>query len=114
MCSLFGHVNKVKLYSKGSSSSSGIDEDAAEQVEQDAAAVDGDAAAEEEEEQQQQQQQRNQAGGAAVVMMDSREGAERVIAELHMRDVQGSSLQARFYNERRARASKEATPAAAA
>jgi RNA recognition motif-containing protein len=106
MCSLFGEVNKVKLYSKSSSSKdvTGLGDENDEQVEQDAAAV-GDAAAAEEDDdsssaQQKQQQRAAQDGGSAVVMISGRDAAERVVAELNKREVQGSRLRASFYNSR--------------
>jgi RNA recognition motif-containing protein len=107
MCSLFGEVKKVKLYIKSSRSDvTGLDEANDEQVEQDAAAV-GDAAAAEDDDDgvsaQQQQQQRQRAGkddGSAVVFMAGRDAAERVVAELNKRQVQGSKLQASLYRSR--------------
>jgi RNA recognition motif-containing protein len=117
MCSLFGEVNKVKLYLKSSSSKdvTGLEDENDEQVEQDAAAV-GDAAAADEDvdsssAQQQQQQRTGQDGGSAVVMISGRDAAERVVAELNNREVQGSRLRASFY---RSRPKKKAAAAAAA
>ncbi|KAF6256188.1 hypothetical protein COO60DRAFT_1530923 [Scenedesmus sp. NREL 46B-D3] len=117
MCSLFGEVTKVIMYSK--SSSKGVpghegDAEVVEQVEQDAAAVEGDAAADDEDEQggsgaTQQQEGRRKQGGSAVALMVGRSAAERVVAELDKRVVQGARVRAYLY---RPRVGKKAAPVA--